>query len=121
MLILAKLVSVILFGLGIAILIRPEFMKKMFAFCKQGKRIYGGGILRIVIGLILLLVAGQSRMPWAVLSLGILFILGGSLIFVLGLEKAKSMISLWEEMPVLACRIMGLAMAAFGALILSVL
>ena len=88
------------------------------AFLEQGRKLYIVGILRLLIGIILLLVASQCRLVGVVITLGIFFLIGGIVIFILGLERIKSMLNWWNKRSLLVIRLMGLIALALGALLL---
>ncbi len=118
MLILVKLIGIVIVVMGITFLLSPKKLKHFMAFLGQGKRLYGVGILRLLFGVILLLAASQCRLVGVILTLGILILIGGILIFVLGLERVKSMLNWWNKRSPLILRLMGLIALALGALLL---
>ena len=118
MLILVKLIGIVIVVMGITFLLSPKQLRQLLAFLGQGKRLYGVGILRLLFGVILLLAASQCRLVGVVLTLGILFLIGGILIFVLGLERLKSILNRWDKKSPLTLRLLGLIPLAFGALLL---
>ncbi len=118
MLILVRLISIIIVGMGITFLLSPKTLKQFMAFLKQGRKLYIVGILRLLIGIILLLVASQCRLVGVVVTLGILIFIKGIIIFILGLERIKSMLNWWNKRSLLVIRLMGLIALAVGALLL---
>jgi len=120
MLILAKLFGILIAGFGLAIFSTPQITQKVFAFMKEGKRIYGAGVLRCVVGLVLLLAAPRSAIPVAAIAVGVMFLLSGIIIFSCDLEKLKGFLAHYSEMPVLILRLLGLVVVSFGILIFSV-
>ena len=120
MLILAKLVGLLVAVLGLAIFALPQFLQKVFDFLKEGKRIYWAGVGRSLVGLILLIGAPQSVLPVATVSVGVMFLLSGIIVFACDLEKLKSFLTHYSELPVLVIRLLGLVTACFGILIFSI-
>jgi len=84
---IAKLVAVLLIVLGCALMLRPEIVRQIVEYFKEGNRIYVLGVVRIVIGLILLNVSFQSRLTWIVFLVGILSIASGIFIFIMKKDK----------------------------------
>jgi uncharacterized membrane protein HdeD (DUF308 family) len=82
---------------GIALVSSPNIFKKVIAYFKEDKRIYGAGAVRIVFGAILLIASPQCRWTAFAVIVGILFILAGGLIFALGLKKSKDILNVWEK------------------------
>ena len=118
MLILVRIIGVIITVMGIIILLSPKIMKQLIAFFEQGKRLYLAGVLRILFGIVFLLVATQCRLVGVIVVLGILFLIGGILIFTLGLEKSKSILKWWERKSPLVFRLVSLIPIFIGVLIL---
>ncbi|NIM03537.1 hypothetical protein GTN66_05240 [bacterium] len=117
MLILVKIVGIILVAIGIVFLLSPKRMRQWMVFCEKGVRPYMMGALRILVGIVFLLAAPQSRVVWVMVTIGILALLGGITIFILGLERFKSMLR-WSQgrsLPVL--RLIALLAIAIGVLI----
>jgi len=115
--VLVKLIGLIIVVMGAVILLNPVAMRWLIDFWKEGKRIYLVGLLRLLIGIILLLAASQCKLPGVVTTLGILILLGGLLIFLLGLEKVRSMLDWWSKKPPAALRLMGSIALAIGLLL----
>jgi hypothetical protein len=120
MLILAKLIGLLIAVLGIAIFALPQFLQKVFDFLKEGKRIYWAGVGRSLVGLILLIGAPQSVLPVATVSVGVMFLLSGIIVFACDLEKLKGFLTHSSAMSVLVIRLLGLVAASFGILIFSI-
>lgn len=118
--ILAKLIGASITAFGLAIFASPQFTQKVFAFFKQGKRIYLSGVIRIAAGLVLVFAAGQSSVPLAAIALGALFVLSGVIIFAADPDKLKSFLEHYGAMPGLVLRLFGLVAACFGVLVFSI-
>ena len=118
---LVKLVGLLVAGFGLAVFVSPKFIAKVFDFFKEGKRIYWAGVVRLLVGLVLLLTAAKSALPVANVALGVIFLLSGIIVFVCDLEKMKNFISHYGELPVLVIRLLGLVAACFGILIFSII
>jgi ABC-type xylose transport system permease subunit len=117
MFILAKLIGIVIIIAGAIFLISPNTGKKHMDFCLKGKKLYLGGLLRIIMGVILILASQKSRIPSIVVILGCLVVLKGMLIFILGLEKVKSMIKWWQARPSAILRLMALLAIGIGILL----
>ena len=118
MLVLVKGIGIVIAGMGILIFLNPKMMKQLIVFWRQGKRIYIAGILRLLFGVILLLAASQCRLVGVIVTMGIFMLIGGTLIFTLGLEKIKSILDWWDKRQPLAMRFMGLIAFGIGVLII---
>lgn len=115
MMILAmKLVALFLILIACVYGLKPERVKKMIAFWKQGKNIYFAGAARLVAALILL--AGAPKAQWTnfVLVLGIAALLSGAAVFVLGPERSNRMLDPLENAPASRIRVIAGVVLAVG-------
>ena len=90
MLILVRLFGIVIVGMGVAFLVNPKLYRQYMGFWEQGRRLYVGAILSILIGVILLMAASECRLVGVILALGILCLVKGILLLTLGQEKMKS-------------------------------
>lgn len=120
LILLAELIGLVVAGVGLTIFALPEFIQKIFDFVKEGKRLYWAGVVRCLIGLVLLLIAPKSVLPVATVAVGLVFLLSGIIAFACDLEKMKSFLAHYNELPVLVIRLIGLTVACVGILIFSV-
>ncbi|MBL7081134.1 MAG: hypothetical protein ISS44_01000 [Candidatus Omnitrophica bacterium] len=118
MVILVKLLGIIIVVFGVIYLLKPSIMKSYISFWKRGKRLYIGGILSLLIGVILLLAASQCRMSWFVAAFGILGLSKGIVLLVLREEKMRTMINWWAERPIAFLRVHALFALVVGALLI---
>jgi len=116
--ILIRIVGIVFIFAGVVYLLKPDVMKRIMEFFKQGKRIYLAGLIRLVLAIIFLLGASECKKPWVIIAFGILFIIGGLLIFILGLEKLKRWIEWWQKQSNLLLRVLAVIALALGAIII---
>ncbi len=112
-----RILGVVIVAMGVISLLNPRILKQSMTFMGQGKRFYAVGVLRLLIGGMLLYTASQCRLPEVIIILGILVLTSGIAVFALG-EKMKSMINWFNKKPLLFLRFVGLIPLAFGALLL---
>jgi energy-coupling factor transporter transmembrane protein EcfT len=98
--------------------LKPDIMKRLMEFFKQGRRMYFAAMIRLVLAVVFLLAARQCRHFWVIFVFGVLFIISGLLVFILGLEKVKSYISWWQKQPLVLLRVVALIGLAIGAIII---
>lgn len=118
MLVLVRLVGMILVAVGIVFLLSPKRIRQWIVFCEKGVRPYIMGALRILVGIFFLLAAPQSRVVWVIVTIGILALLGGITIFILGLERFRSMLRWSQGRSLSVLRLIALLAIAIGVLIL---
>ena len=104
--------------LGIVYLLRPDVMKWLMEFFKQGKRLYFAGLIRFALAIVFLVGARECKRFWVIFAFGILFIIGGLLIFILGPEKLRYVIEWYQKQSVLLLRVLALILLAIGAIII---
>jgi len=118
MLLLAKFIAIFVLMIGIIYLLSAKATRAMLDCWGKGKRFYIAGILRILFGTILLLAASQAQNTIVLIAVGILFLIGGILIFATPYEKSESAIQWFKERSNLVLRLFALPLIAIGALLL---
>lgn len=104
--------------MGIVYLLRPDVMKWLIEFFKQGKRIYFAGLIRFALAVVFLVAARECKYFWVILVFGILFIIGGLLIFILGPQKLKTILDWYEKQSTVLLRVIAIIVVAAGAVII---
>lgn len=113
-----KIIGIVIVCMGILFLLSPNALKQLMAFVGQGRRIYGAGVFRTLIGGVLLFAAPQARVPEVIIVFGILFLAGGIAIFAIPIEKIKSVIDWFSKKSLLALRFLGFVPLAIGVLLI---
>lgn len=116
--IVIKSLGIVFILVAILYLLKPDVMKRILEFFKKGKRIYFAGLIRLALAVVFLLGARECRRFWVVFAFGILFLMGGLLIFVLRPEKTRRMLDWWQKQSVLLLRVVAVIALAIGALII---
>jgi len=116
--IVIKSLGIVFALIGIVYLLKPNVMKWLMEFFKQGKRIYFAGLIRLALAVVFLVGARECRWFWIIFAFGILFLIGGLLIFILGPEKTKRMLEWWQKQSVLLLRVTAVLTLVFGAIII---
>lgn len=104
--------------MGIAYLLRPNIIKTLMGFFKKGKRIYFAGLIRFVLAVVFFVAARECRYPWIIFASGIIFLIGGLLIFMPGPEKIRRILDWYLNQPTLIFRVIALIVLAFGVIII---
>ena len=116
--IIIKIIGTVFVLAAILYLLKPDFMKRVIEFFKQGKRIYFIGLIRFVLAIVFLLGARECHFPWVIGLFGIMFIISGLLIFVMGPEKIRSMLDWYQEQSVLVLRVLAAIALVIGAAVI---
>jgi uncharacterized protein YjeT (DUF2065 family) len=118
MIILVRLFGILIVGFGIIFLIDPKAMKAYIAFWEPKKRLRIGAIISFLAGIIFLSAAAQAKLPGVIVTLGIVSLIKGVLLFLLGPEKIKSMMNWWSQKSDSFIRRYALFALAVGMLII---
>ena len=116
--IVIQIIGIIIALFGVVYLLKPDIAKHIIEFFKKGKRIYFAALLRLALAIVFLLAARECDLTWVIVVFGILFLVGGLLIFALGAERAKSILDWFQKQSDLFIRLMALITLAIGAVII---
>lgn len=112
-----RIVGLVITLMGMAYLIRPDLIKRLMKFFKQGRRIYLPGLLRLGLAVVFLRGARECRYFPVVFGAGLIFLAGGALIFVLGPMRIRWILEWYEEQPPPIFRVIASVVWVFGAVI----
>ena len=112
-----KVIGLLFMVMGIWLAARPEAIKQLLSFFKKGKRLYIAGGIRLVLAIVFLLSARECDVVWFIILVGILFLIGGLLIFTMKQEKLKGWIDWWLGKSDIVIRSLSVLVLLFGALI----
>ncbi|MGD9489729.1 MAG: DUF2065 family protein [Calditrichaceae bacterium] len=100
---------------GILILISPSRFRKLFHIFITKKWLIAATLFRLVIGILFIIEADETRIPEFTTGLGIFIVLAGLLIPVLGVEKVERMVTFILNKPDSLFRVFGIFALTFGA------
>ncbi|MHC4260655.1 MAG: hypothetical protein ACYSTF_09650 [Planctomycetota bacterium] len=110
--------GIVILLLGIVYLIRPDVIRWLLGFFKQGSRLYLVALVRFALAVVFLLGARECGSTWwVILIFGVLFLISGLLIVGLGLKRVKSILDWWEKQSSVLLRILALVSIAVGGVI----
>jgi hypothetical protein len=116
--IVVKIVGMVIVLLAVLFLLKPDVMKSLLGFFKQGKRMYFIGIVRLILAVIFLLAARECDVTWVIVTFGILFLMSALLIFIIGPEKLRSMLDWFQNKSVIFLRVMAVIVLVLGVVII---
>jgi len=111
-------IGVLLAVVGVVFATAPSLMLKFIEFAKVGKRVYIGGVMRIIVGGLLLFASPHATVFWIPVIFGSLIVLTGVLIFLLGPSKIHAYMDWWAAKPENTRRIGPVVAAVIGVLII---
>ena len=118
MVILVRLFGIAIVVMGIVFLANPKALKQYMAFWRHQKRLYIGGILSLLFGVIFLLAAAQCRLAGVIVVLGVWAIIKGVLLFTLGQKRLNAYLDWWLKRSTSAARLLGIIALVLGILVI---
>ena len=115
---LVTLIGVLMVALGAVYLVKPQLMKKILKFWVSPGRLYLGGVLNVLIGIIFLSAASECNAYWFILLMGILALAKGILAFVFGAKKIKEIADQIAKKPVKTLRLLAIIALVLGVMII---
>jgi len=115
---LVKLLGIVIVGFGVAYFVNPNIIKPYMNFWKARKKLYLGGALAFLIGIVFLLAASQCRWRGFIVAFGILSLTKGICLFVIRQEKLVSFMNWWVKRPIAFLRGHALFAVALGILLI---
>lgn len=116
--IVVKIIGIVIVALATAYLLKPDIMRYLMEFFKEGKRIYFAGLIRLVLAVVFLLAARECDITSVIIIFGLLFLISGLLTFIIGLERVKSIIDWYQEQSLLVLRLLALVTFFIGVVII---
>jgi hypothetical protein len=101
---IVALIGSLFFAIGFLVLLNPTKFK-WFLTTLTSRRVLAASVFRILIGIIFLFSAPETRAPLFIRVLGLLFILGGLLVPVLGLSRSEAFAAWWVKRSNAALRL----------------
>jgi uncharacterized protein YjeT (DUF2065 family) len=118
MAVIVLIVGLIVLGMGILVLISPASLKRMLHIFVAKQWWYFVTGIRILVGILFILVASETRSPLFVRTVGVLFILAGLVVPLMGAARIQRLVSWWLERSDATLRLWALFSIVFGAAIL---
>jgi uncharacterized protein YjeT (DUF2065 family) len=112
-----KIIGLIIAGIGLVYLIRPDVLRKVLSFFKKRLLLYIGALLRFALGVVFLLAARECDVMWVIALFGILFLISGLMPFLLGGSRSTSILSRAAEQPAVVLRVVGSIVVVVGLII----
>ncbi len=92
---LALTLSVLLSAFGLLGIISPEQLAAFARLFLTPGGLWLAAAIRVVLGVVFVLAAPQSRLPWTVRAVGTVSILGGVITPVLGIDRHRQILDWW--------------------------
>jgi uncharacterized membrane protein HdeD (DUF308 family) len=99
MVLLVNLLAIAMVVEGCILIFKPELLRKFFDLAKEGANIYLASGIKIVAGIVLIISANASRVPWIVLLYGSLMLFSGVLAFVIKKNLIIGLLDWIEKQP----------------------
>ncbi len=103
---------------GIVLLIKPAVYPKLVSFFTKGKIMYVALLINAAIGVVFLISALSCKIPWIIITFGLLTLLGSLWMFTLKQEKLKRFLSWLVQRSSAFFRVIGLACLILGGILI---
>ncbi|MBL7084556.1 MAG: hypothetical protein ISS43_00415 [Candidatus Omnitrophica bacterium] len=113
-----KFLGIFIVGFGVAYFVNPSMIKQYMDFWKTRKRLYLGGALALLIGIVFLLAASQCRWRGFIVAFGILSLAKGICLLVISPEKVISFMNWWIKKPITFFRVHAVFAVILGVLLI---
>jgi uncharacterized protein YjeT (DUF2065 family) len=113
-----KVIGTAIVCIGLVYLIKPKVLMGFMRFFAKGNRLYIAALVRFALAIVFFLGARHCGIRWVIVMFGLIFLVSGLLIFMLGLKRAKAIISWYLEQPILTFRVVAIIVLCVGLLIL---
>jgi uncharacterized protein YjeT (DUF2065 family) len=117
MALIIKIIGSYITAMGLVFLLKPGLQRTITQFFAADSRLYLAALVRFALAVIFLLGAKECDSTRIIAAFGIIFLLSGLLIFILGIEKARSILSWLLEQPVFILRIIATIVLIVGLII----
>ncbi len=116
MVLIVKILSIAIIVYGCVIVLRPQALKKMFAYFEKDNRLNIGSVCKALFGILFIIAARDCRVSWVIFFFGALAVLGGVVGLIMKRESLIKMIKWWEKRPNRQVSMMGLVVVVMGVL-----
>jgi len=110
-------IGILLILLGLWILIRPQFIRKAIHVLAKGPLVYIPAAVRVVLGVVFLLAARETRVTWLIVAVGVFMFATGIIMFMLKAAKLRDFLGWWANRSLVTLRIMGVVLAVVGGIV----
>ena len=117
MVFIVKLLSIIVVVFGCLVILRPDTLKTIFGWVKEGNRIYMLSVVRGLVGVFLILASPGCAVPNTILFFGALLLFSSIAIFLFKKSAVMSLVDWWLARPVRHIYIAGTVVLIIGAII----
>jgi len=114
---LIRVIGTAIVCIGLAYLIWPQILRTSMRFFSKGSRLYLAGLVRFALAIVFVMGSRHCGIKWVILIFGLIFLLSGLLIFVLGIKRAKNIITWYLEQRDFIFRIIAGIVLAVGFII----
>ena len=117
MVILISLMGLFLILVGLVVLIVPQSMRRTLEIFLDRRWMPAASLIRIVLGLVCILGAGETRLPTFVLGFGVLVLISGIAIPFIGFERIERLVNFWIRQSDTVLRVWSVAVIGLGGVL----
>lgn len=112
------IVGTLIAVLGVVVLIVPKVLRKWLSFFSKGRLVYIPVVLRIVLGVLFLIYARETHVPWVIILFGILMTGAGIIFLVMPYQNTDKLLKWWIDQPIWVYRVWAIVAAVLGGIIM---
>jgi len=113
-----RIIGIVIVAVGVVYILKPGVMKWLFEFFKKGNRLYVVAPIRLGLGVVFLLGAGECKQFLVIMAIGILLLISGILVLVLGPRKLVPILEWFQGQSEFLQRVVALIVLAVGVIII---
>ena len=117
MAILIVFIGIFLVFVGLAVLIVPQSMRQTLKVFLDRKWVPAASIIRIVLGLVCIFGADETRLPTFVLGFGVLVLIAGIAIPFIGFDRIERLVDFWIRRSNTVLRVWSVAVIGLGGVL----
>lgn len=114
------IIGVVIAGVGVIGVLAPSLLLDLVRSLLNANGLYAVAAVRVAFGLLLLFVAGLSRMPRTVRVIGVVILINGLVTPLFGVERSEALLNWFSIQGPAFVRLMATFPIAFGAFVVYV-
>ena len=113
----ALTIAYLAIAMCLAILVKPQILRRITNFFFIGSRLYLAGVVRIIFGILLLILASQARFWAYIVIMGLLATAAGISLFFIPLRRTKKLMQRLQQQSSLKLRLFAIIGLVLWALL----
>lgn len=103
---------------AVTALISPIWFRKWIGFFANSRLVYLPILIRIILGVLFLIFARETHVPWIIIVFGILMTGAGIIFLIMPYQNTNKFLKWWIDQPLWIYRVWAVIAAVLGAVIM---